>query len=596
MDLIVDTPYFAPSTKYFTTKDAFNEAVGKHFIAHANAILSKGLPFIVGLSHGQSPAGAYNYIVEHYTELKNAENICFTFVNSPLVSQEGLEGIIDARIFIKKMIKNGLIDSDQIIGRNYIEEETDEYCIEFNQELNAYLSANNKQGLDYVFLACNPDGRIAGIERNSKSFQSKEAALVVVVKKQKEITLTPDFIKKSNTIAFLATKSDKRRPLAWLYSNWGKPDESPSFIRFIDNVQNRVTVFVDDLALTWPQIEIERVTPYGISTIKIDLPQPYKPNAKEKLPVVLLIHGFLGLNSFDALLAAMPTTKYIAAAMHYGSIPSDLPVNDYSNHIVKNIDAVVDFFGSKGHPVYIFDHSMGNIYFQIMDRDYEKLNGIKKYLKGRIGANPFFGEEAKHALIGFLDNVILPSMSFLENTTEKSVLFALRRLVPFDTKRGVRRRGINLSMMLINNDSKKRNNIWIATKQRILYLMTNLDSLPQLNRIPIENALNRLPAKIFAIQIHSALLESKSFDNNRGLTNMKKYNIPVLILKSEKDGVAKFVPRIYESDNVAIRDITNPDDNDLFREHLFHMVKPLETTKIIDDFISKTSLNLKITH
>ena len=88
----------------------------------------------------------------------------------------------------------------------------------------------------------------------------------------------------------------------------------------------------------------------------------------EKLPVVLLIHGFLGLNSFDGLLAAIPSHKYIAAAMHYGSIPSELPPSQYSRHIVANIDAVVSHFGSKGHPVYIFDHSMGNIYFLMIDR------------------------------------------------------------------------------------------------------------------------------------------------------------------------------------------------------------------------------------
>ena len=54
---------------------------------------------------------------------------------------------------------------------------------------------------------------------------------------------------------------------------------------------------------------------------------------------------------------------------------------------------------------------MGNIYFLMIDQHLEDYPGIKKYLCGRIGANPFFGEEAKHALIGFLDEVILPSMT-----------------------------------------------------------------------------------------------------------------------------------------------------------------------------------------
>ena len=493
-----------------------------------------------------------------------------------------------------QLLREKLITKEQIIGRNFDASEIDTYCKEVNETLQNYLDSQQKEGLDYAFLATNPDGRIAGIERRSKAFQSDEISIVVTLKKEKEITITPSFLRKTKKIAFLATKSDKRRPLAWLFSIWGKTDESPSFLRFFDDVENRVTVFVDDLALTWPQIEIERETPYGKSLIKIDVPRPYKPNAKEKLPVVLLIHGFLGLNSFDALLAAMPTSKYIAAAMHYGSVPTDLPVSDYSKHVVKNIDAVVDFFGSNGHPVYIFDHSMGNIYFQMMDRDYEKLKGIKTYLKGRIGANPFFGEEAKHAFIGFLDTVILPSLSFFKSTLESSVLYTLRQLVPFDSKKGVRKRGINLSKMMIDNESTRRNNAWVAIKKRILYLMTNMDSLPQLNRIPIENALNRLPAKIFAIQVNSALEESKSFDKLIGLTNLKK--LPVLILKSEKDGVAKFVPRIYESNNVAIRDITNNEEKDLFREHLYHMVHPIRTTEIIDDFITKTSLEQKISH
>ena len=113
------------------------------------------------------------------------------------------------------------------------------------------------------------------------------------------------------------------------------------------------------------------------------------------------------------------------------------------------------------------------------------------------------------------------------------------------------------------------------------------DSLPHLNRIPIEKALNHLPAKVFAIQIHSALEESIAFDNQYGLINMPKQNIPVLILKTERDGVARFVPRIYEGKGVEIIDITNPHEDDLFREHLYHMVHPKRTAEIIDEFVTK---------
>ncbi len=272
--------------------------------------------------------------------------------------------------------------------------------------------------------------------------------------------------------------------------------------------------------LTWPQIEVVRETPYGNSVIRVDTANPYNENAKEKLPVIILIHGFLGMNSFDGLLATIPSHLYIAAAMHYGSIPNDLPPAEYSHHIARNINAVVDFFGSKGHPVYIFDHSMGNIYFMMIDRELDKYPAVKKYLKGRIGANPFFGEESKHAILGFLDNVILPALSFAKGLAAKTLIVTLRKMIPLDTKSGVRRRGINLSDWLISKESSMRDRIWGTAKERILYLMTNMDSLPHLNRIPIERALNRLPAKVFAIQTHSALEQSIVFDKQIGLLNI----------------------------------------------------------------------------
>jgi hypothetical protein len=272
--------------------------------------------------------------------------------------------------------------------------------------------------------------------------------------------------------------------------------------------------------------------------------------------------------------------------MHYGSIPNDLPPSEYSHHITKNIEAVVEYFGSKGHPVYIYDHSMGNLYFMMIDRELEKYPAIKKYLRGRIGANPFFGEEAKHATIGFLDNVILPALSYSSGFTAKTMIVSLRKVIPLDTKSGVRRRGIFLSDWLISKESSMRDRIWAAAKERILYLMTNMDSLPHINRIPIERALNRLPAKVFAIQIHSALEQSKIFDKQKGLINMGKNNIPVLILKSERDGVARFVARIYEGENIEVMDVTNNKETDLFREHLYHMVNPQRTSDIIDKFIS----------
>jgi len=577
-----------PDTKYFLTKEAFEKAVGSDFIQYANHTLGVGEKFFVGLAHGLSPAGVYSYILEHYSELKHPENILYTFTNSPLASQRNIEGALDAGEFLKKLLRGGYITRQQIIGDNFDRESIEVYASDFNQAIAAYLKENNKEGFDYVFLACDPTGRVAAIDRNAKIFNSTAITTVTLTnRREKELTVTPYFLTRSKRIAFLATKADKRRPLAWLYAVDAKPDRSPAFLRYTPNVQQRMTVFIDDKALTWPQIEVKRETPYGTSTIRVDTANPYNENAQEKRPVIVLVHGFLGLNSFDGLLATIPTSKYIAAAMHYGSIPSDLPPSKYSHHVAHNIEAVVKFFGEKGHPVYLFDHSMGNIYFMMIDRELENYPGIQKYLRGRIGANPFFGEESKHAILGFLDTIILPALSFTKGLAAKTLLVTMRRVIPFDTKSGVRKRGIHLSDMLISKEGAMRDRIWAAAKERILYLMANMNSLPHLNRIPIEQALKRLPAKVFAIQTHSALEQSRAFDNQEGLVNMPQHGIPVLIIKSDRDGVARYVPRIYEeNESVHVMDVTNPQEEDLFREHLYHMVHPHRTTRIIDEFIT----------
>lgn len=586
--------YQSPDTRFYKTKKEFDEAVAKDFFDHANKVLKKGHKFLIGMSHGKSPSGIYQYIIKNFDRIVKPENLYFTFVNSPLKSQENLEvEIVDARSFVKILLKLGLIKREQVLGKSFNAEKIEEYKIDFNKEVETFLNDNNKEGLDYALITSNPRGRIAGIERRSKAFESKEITTIVTIDKELELTVTPDFISKTKRIAFIATKSDKRRPLAWLYSTSGKPNESPSFIRFVDDVKKRVTVFVDNEALTWPQVVVERETPYGVSSIKLDVAYPYKENSKEKLPVIILIHGFLGLNSYDGLLTTLPTRKYIAAAMHFGTIPNDLPIKEYSNHLMLNIDAVVDYFGSRGHNVYIYDHSMGNIYFLMMDRNFDKLKGISKYLKGRIGGNPFFGEEVKHAILGFLDTVIIPSIDFVSSPIEKSFLAAFRQVVPLDTKKGVRNRAISLATMVIGKQESEKSLIWKNIKTRLLYQMSNLDSVPELNRIPIENALNKVPPKVFAIQSSSALRESKAFDKQVGLTNTLKHNIPVLILKSEKDGVAKYVPRLYNSPNVEVIDVTNQNETDLFREHLYHMVEPVITSDIISKFIDGIEEKLK---
>ncbi|MGB0917344.1 MAG: hypothetical protein ACPGU4_07120 [Flavobacteriales bacterium] len=575
--------YTAPRAHYFKESEEFNKAVGLDFITHANEG-TRGEKFLAGLSHGTSPSGAYQYILDHWDKLSRPENLRFTFVNSKLSGQRGLKDVMDAVAFLKTLLETNRISKDQILGRSLNRDNMEEYSKEMNNKLALYLKENNKEGLDYMFVATDPNGRVAGVTRFSNAFEETTIGCIAHDRKGKELTLTPHFIKKTKRIAFLATKADKRRALAWLYYRWGKHDESPSFLRFMEDVENRVHVFIDDKALTWPQLQIERETPYGKSTIKIDIPKDYSFFKGTKRPVILLVHGFLGLNSYDGLLTALPTKKYLAAAMHYGSVPNDLPIREYSDHIVKNIDAAIQYFGELGHPVYLFDHSMGNIYFLMMERDFDSLPGVRKYLKGRIGANPFFGEEAKHASIGFLDNVILPSN---QSIAASAIFNAARRIVPLESRVGMRNRGISLSEWLIKKDSSMRNRVWKATKGRILTLMSSLGSLPHLNRIPIERALNRLPAKIFVIQVHSALVESKAFDKQTEFPNMESHNIPIMILKSERDSVAKFVNRIYDNSHAQIIDITDKGEKDLFREHLYHMVNPLLTTVVIEGFVSQ---------
>lgn len=583
--------YKAPSSQYFKTKEELAEAVGLDFIKHANECTRTGEVFLVGLSHGVSPSKTYQYILDHFSKLRFPEHIRYTFVNSKLKRQRGLTNVLDAIGLLKALLNRGLITKDQILGRSLDRDNIDAYSDGLNKKLTTYLKKHKKVGLDYIFLATDPSGRVAGITTASEAFGSTDLGMVVMADGEKELTLTPHFLLKASRIAFLATKQDKRRSLAMLFYQHGRPNRSPSFLRYMPDVEKRITVFVDDKALTWPQIEVERETPYGISTIRVDTALPYTEySSKKKLPVVLLVHGFLGLNSFDGLLTAIPSKKYIAAAMHYGSIPNELPPERYSKFVVNNVDAVIAHFGKMGHPVYLFDHSMGNIYFMMMDKMLDQLDGVKKHLKGRIGANPFFGEESKHALLGFFDNVILLSD---QGPVEKAFFLAARGIIPWDTKSGVRTRGIALSEWLIKKDSSVRERVWKSVKDRILYLMSNLGSLPHLNRIPIEKALSRLPAKLFAIQTHSALQESKQFDKQRGLENIRKHGIPILILKSQRDGVAKYVHRMYQDEGVEVMDITDFDEKDLFREHLFHMVQPKRTIEIIDDFIKKAEKSRK---
>ncbi|HHG85948.1 MAG TPA: hypothetical protein ENJ82_14470 [Bacteroidetes bacterium] len=146
---------------------------------------------------------------------------------------------------------------------------------------------------------------------------------------------------------------------------------------------------------------------------------------------------------------------------------------------------------------------------------------------------------------------------------------------------------------MTNRSTKNLDRAWKPMKGRVLYLMSELGSLPHLSRVPITRALKRLPAKVFAIQIHSALKDSIAFDGQKGIRMVKEFQIPVRVLKSERDPVASFVQRLYQNCGVDITDVTNPKEKNLFREHLYHMVHPVTTAKIIDEFVQKAEFARK---
>ncbi|MFT7614929.1 MAG: 6-phosphogluconolactonase/glucosamine-6-phosphate isomerase/deaminase [Parvicellaceae bacterium] len=577
--------YKAPKTVYAKSKKEFDSLVCKDFIERANQGTKNETRFIVGLSHGISPAGVYQEILNNYSKLKHPELIKYTFVNSRLKSQRELKGTLDAISFVKTLYKTGLIEREQVLGSTIERDNLDVFAKEFDKRMKAYLLKHGKDGLDYVFIASNSKGQVAGITRNSSAFKSQNIVEHVLDTEEPEITFTPAFISKSKRISFLATKAEKRRTLAWLYYRWGKAHESPSFLRHIENVENRLKVFIDHSALTWPQEILTRKTKYGDTTIRLDLAETLVKEKKDKRPVIIFIHGFLGLNTFDSMLAFISIQKYIAAAMHYGSIPYDLPPKDYSQFVVENINHVVNHFGKMGHPVYIFDHSMANTYMLMIDQQMDNLSGIKKYLKGRIAANPFFGLEVRHTSEQFMDQVVLTSEL---STLDRSIFKTVRKVMPLMSKNRHRNTGIMLSEWLIRRNSNVHRRIWKAIKKRIFVLITDNAALPELNRVPIEYTLNRLPIKIFAIQLQCALRESKKFDNVTRLRGFENNQIPILVLKSNNDPIAKFVSSTYDStENVTISDITNDSEQEKFREHLYYMIHPEETIKAIYDFLEK---------
>ena len=112
-------PYVAPDTNYHKTRAEFDVTVGRDFITHANQITGNNQDFLVGLAHGQSPSGAYEYILENFHEIQNPNLLRFTATNSHLRRQRDLKskGIFDAIEFLKELLQREYISKKQIIGK-----------------------------------------------------------------------------------------------------------------------------------------------------------------------------------------------------------------------------------------------------------------------------------------------------------------------------------------------------------------------------------------------------------------------------------------------------------------------------------------------
>lgn len=120
--------YISPKIQYFKTRKEFDIAVGEDFIHAANKGTSKGDKFLVGLAHGQSPSGAYQYILNHYDLLKKPELIRYTFVNSPLKRQRDLVDVFDAKSFLHELQSQNLLDKENILGSAIHEPDIEKYA------------------------------------------------------------------------------------------------------------------------------------------------------------------------------------------------------------------------------------------------------------------------------------------------------------------------------------------------------------------------------------------------------------------------------------------------------------------------------------
>src|SRR5690606_36645453 len=153
--------------------------------------------------------------------------------------------------------------------------------------------------------------------------------------------------------------------------------------------------------------------------------------------------------------------------------------------------------------------SMANTYMLMGEYQMDKLNGFRKYLKGRIAANPFFGYEVKFTTLNFLDKVLIP---YKLNIPEKIFFNSTRKLVAPQSKLFNREASIKLMTYLVSKDNIITERMWTEIKRKTLSVINGLDSVPVINKLPLQTTILKLPMKLFAIQVQSALRESKTID------------------------------------------------------------------------------------
>jgi hypothetical protein len=126
--------YRSPQIKYQKSRKEFDIAVGEDFIQSANKFHSKKEErYLVGLSHGQSPSGAYTYILENYSRIKRPDLIRYTFINTPSKRLSKSINYLDANAFLHELQDRKLLEKENVLGSSLHVSNIEEYSVEFNK-------------------------------------------------------------------------------------------------------------------------------------------------------------------------------------------------------------------------------------------------------------------------------------------------------------------------------------------------------------------------------------------------------------------------------------------------------------------------------